>query len=146
FLDGAAEVVTKPPAGPFDATFVHDAGDAKLLGEHFPPREASGPVVVLDHHASVRPFGDVVIRDPSASAVGVIVARLLRALGVALERPIAEALWCSLVSDTGWFRYSSTDLETMELARACVEAGVQPWQFARRAEEEQPPAKLRLLA
>jgi phosphoesterase RecJ-like protein len=146
FLDGAGEIVTTPPRGPFDATFVHDCGDVRLLGEAFPPRAVTGPLVVLDHHATVRPYGDVVLRDPSASAVGVIVARLLRALGVTLTKPIAEALWCSLVSDTGWFRYSSTDVETLELARACVAAGVQPWQFARRAEEEQPPGRLRLLA
>jgi phosphoesterase RecJ-like protein len=145
FLPGAHEIVTTPPREKFDATFVHDCGDARLLGDHFPSRNVTGTVVVLDHHASARPFGDVVVRDPSAAAVGVLVARLLRALGVALDLPIAEALWCSLVSDTGWFRYSSTDIETMELARDCVAAGVRPWDFARRSEEEAPVARTRLL-
>jgi phosphoesterase RecJ-like protein len=105
----------------------------------------SGPLVVLDHHASVRDFGDVVLRDPAAAAVGVIVARLLAELGVALTPAIAQCLWCSLVSDTGWFRYSSTDVETMRLATACVEAGASPWQFARASEEESPRARLELL-
>jgi phosphoesterase RecJ-like protein len=147
FLPGAADVRTAvAPSERFDATFVHDCGDARLLGDRFPPREVTGPIVVLDHHSSVKPFGDLVLRDPTASAVGVIVARLLERLGVAIDRSIADALWCSLVSDTGWFRYSSTDLETMDLARACVAAGTQPWQFALRAEESWPPARLRLLA
>jgi phosphoesterase RecJ-like protein len=146
FLPGATEIVTAAPKQPFDATFVHDCGDSRLLGENFPSREITGPIVVLDHHATGKPFGDLVLRDTSAAAVGVIVARLLRALGVELDRPIAEALWCSLVSDTGWFRYSSTDVETMELARRCVEAGALPWEFARKSEEESPPSKLRLLA
>jgi phosphoesterase RecJ-like protein len=88
----------------------------------------------------------VVVRDPSAAAVGVLVARLLGALGVALDVPIAEALWCSLASDTGWFRYASTDVETLEVARDCVAAGCRPWQFAERAEESWPPARLRLLS
>jgi phosphoesterase RecJ-like protein len=145
FLPHAKEITTTPPVAPFDATFVHDCGDARLLGDKFPGKAVTGPMIVLDHHASARDFGDVVVRDPSASAVGVIVARLLRALGVEVDKPIAEALWCSLVSDTGWFRYSSTDLETMELARACVQAGAVPWEFARRSEEEQPVARLRLL-
>jgi phosphoesterase RecJ-like protein len=145
FLPGAHEITTHPPSVPFDATFVHDCGDARLLGDRFPGPKVTGKVVVLDHHASSRDFGDLVVRDPSASAVGIIVARLLRALGVEITKPIAEALWCSLVSDTGWFRYSSTDLETMELARACVAAGAVPWEFARRSEEEQPVARLRLL-
>jgi phosphoesterase RecJ-like protein len=103
-------------------------------------------MVVLDHHASARPFGDLVVRDPSAAAVGVIVARLLDRLGVRLTQAIAECLWCSLVSDTGWFRYSATDAETMRLALACVEAGVVPWDFARRSEEAQPALRLKLMA
>jgi len=144
-LPRVGEIVTTPPTGRFDAAFVHDCGDARLLGDRFPGKDVTGTVVVLDHHASARDFGDLVYRDPAASAVGVLVARLLRALGVELTKPIAEALWCSLVSDTGWFRYSSTDLETMELARACVAAGAVPWEFARSSEEEQPVARLRLL-
>jgi bifunctional oligoribonuclease and PAP phosphatase NrnA len=146
FLPGAGEVRTTVGANErFDATFVHDCGDARLLGDRFPPREVTGPIVVIDHHAQVKPFGDVVLRDPSASAVGVLVARLLARLGVAIDRPIAEALWCSLASDTGWFRYSSTDLETMQLATACVAAGARPWEFARRSEEAWPVARLKLL-
>lgn len=144
-LPGAAEISTTPPVQPFDATVAHDCGDARLLGEHFPPPEVTGRLIVLDHHAAARPFGDVVVRDPDAAAVGVIVARLLRRLGVPLSREIAECLWCSLVSDTGWFRYASTNLEAMQLATDCVAAGASPWKFARASEEETPLARLRLL-
>jgi bifunctional oligoribonuclease and PAP phosphatase NrnA len=148
FLPGADEVITDAArlGAPFDATFVHDCGDVALLGDGFPPSSVTGPLIVVDHHASVRPFGEVSLRDPTAAAVGVIVARLLAALEVGLSKPIAECLWCSLVSDTGWFRYSATDLETMELATACVRAGAVPWEFARRSEEAAPPARLKLMA
>jgi phosphoesterase RecJ-like protein len=148
FLPGAGDLVTDAAAlrGPFDATFVHDCGDAHLLGDRFPSRAVTGPLVVVDHHASGREFGDVSLRDTSAAAVGVIVARLLSALGVPLDATIAECLWCSLASDTGWFRYSSTNAETMQLATACVEAGAVPWDFARRSEESQPPERLKLMA
>lgn len=146
FLPGADAIVRDAGATPFDATFVHDTGDAALLDGNFPSPSVSGPIVVVDHHASVRPFGDVSLRDPTAAAVGVIVARLLRALEVRIDKPIAECLWCSLVSDTGWFRYSSTDAETMRLAADCVEAGAVPWEFARKSEEASPPERLRLMA
>ena len=148
FLPGADALVTDAArlGGPFDATFVHDCGDAHLLGDRFPPPEVTGPLVILDHHASGNHFGAYSLRDTTASAVGVIVARLLRALGVPLDVIIAECLWCSLASDTGWFRYASTDVETMRLATACVEAGAVPWDFARRSEESAPPARLALMA
>jgi phosphoesterase RecJ-like protein len=146
FLPGADEIIHRVADAPFDATLVHDCGDARLLGDGFPPRSMSGPILVLDHHTSERPFGDVSLRDPSASAVGVIVARLLRALGVPLSKTIAECLWCSLVEDTGWFRYAATDLETMRLAADCVAAGARPWDFALKANEQSPPERLKLLA
>jgi len=148
FLPGAGELVSDAAAlrGPFDATFVHDCGDRHLLGDRFPPPAVTGPLVVLDHHASGNDFGALSLRDTSAAAVGIIVARLLEALGVPLDATIAECLWSSLASDTGWFRYSSTDAETMRLAAACVEAGAVPWDFARRSEESQPPARLKLMA
>jgi bifunctional oligoribonuclease and PAP phosphatase NrnA len=146
FLDGARELRNAvAPDARFDACIVHDCGDARLLGHNFPPREVTGPLVVLDHHATTRDFGDVVVRDPAAAAVGVLVARLFTRLGVTLTRPMAEALFCSMVSDTGWFRYSSTNEEVFRLAAACVAAGAQPWAFALRADEEWPPARLRLL-
>ena len=133
--------------GPFDATFVHDCGDAHLLGDRFPARDVTGP---LDRRRSSRQrpqFGDLALRDSSAAAVGVIVARLLDALGVPLDKTIAECLWCSLASDTGWFRYSSTDVgdDASWPPRASRRARV-PWEFARRSEEERPPARLRLMA
>ena len=148
FLPGAAELVTDGAAlqGAFDATFVHDCGDARLLGDGFPPPSVTGPLVVLDHHSSASAFGELVLRDPTAAAVGVIVARVLAALGVPLSPAIAECLWCSLASDTGWFRYASTDVETMQLATACVEAGAVPWDFARRSEESAPAVRLTLMA
>jgi phosphoesterase RecJ-like protein len=146
FLPGATDLRTSRPKEKFDGCLVHDCGDARLLGDGFPPREITGPLIVLDHHASVRPFGDLDLRDSSASAVGVIVARLLKALGVPLSKEIADCLWCSLVSDTGWFRYPAVDEETMSLARDCVAAGAVPWEFAKRAEEEQPVARARLLS
>jgi phosphoesterase RecJ-like protein len=147
FLRGADRVHTTPVKAPerFDATFVLDCGDVRLVGDGFPPPEVTGPVVVFDHHASARPFGDLVYREPSAAAVSVLVARLLRRLGVALDPAIGEAIWCSLTADTGWFRYASTDVESLELARDCVAAGVSPWAFARQSEEESPVARLRLL-
>ncbi len=147
FQPGTERIVHRVPTEvPFDATLVHDCGDMKLLGDGWPPPAVTGPIIVLDHHVSGRPFGDLSLRDPAAAAVGVLVARLLRELGVAIDKPIAECLWCSLVEDTGWFRYSATDVETLRLAAACVEAGARPWDFALRAEESDPPERLRLLA
>jgi phosphoesterase RecJ-like protein len=140
-------LVHKLPPGTFDATIVVDCGDRKLLGKSFPDAATTGPLVVLDHHASSRPFGDVYACDPDAASVGVLVARLAGALGLPLSPRAAPGLYVSLVSDTGSFRYANTNAEAFELAGLLVaELGVSPWQVAQALGEEVPLVRWRLLA
>lgn len=147
-LPHMGELVRSFPTGTrFDATVVVDCGDRRLLGPRFPAAEVTGPLVVLDHHASIRPFGDVFVSDPSAACVGVLVARLARVLGWPLTQAAAQGIFVSLVSDTGSFRYANTDAEAFALATELVaEHQVIPWAVARTLDEELPLARYRLLA
>jgi bifunctional oligoribonuclease and PAP phosphatase NrnA len=135
------------PETRYEMTIVVDCGDRRLLGEKFPPPEVTGPLVVLDHHASSRPFGEVTVCDPGAASVGVLVARLARRLGWTLSADAAQGIYVSLVADTGSFRYSNTDAEAFQLAADLVaERGVEPWGVAERLGEQVPLARWRLLA
>jgi phosphoesterase RecJ-like protein len=145
FLPGAADVVSRLPVGArFDLTLVHDCGDRRLLGEGFPSREVTGPLVVIDHHASAVPFGDLDLRDPTAAASGVLVARLAHALGLGLDRDTAIGVFCALQADTGGFRYANTDAESLRLASECVDAGVRPYEVCRPLFEERPRERFAL--
>jgi phosphoesterase RecJ-like protein len=130
----------------FDATLVFDCGDPRLLQGTLPPREVSGQVVSLDHHRVAVEFGDVCWRDPEAAAVGVLVHRLYQRLGLTPSSAAAEALYVSIVSDTGWFRYANTNVEVLRIAAELVEHGAQPWRIGERMTESQPPERLALLA
>lgn len=82
-------------------------------------------IAVLDHHVgSEAGDGDVAYVDPAAPSTGSLVYRLYRALGQPLGLAAAEGVFLSLVSDTGWFRYSNTTAEVMSTAAALIEAGV----------------------
>lgn len=134
-------------AARFDVTVVVDTGDPALLGDEFPPAEVTGAVVVLDHHASARPFGDVFYSDPEAACVGVMVRRVARQLGWAITPEVAAGLFVSLVSDTGSFRYSNANAEAFALAEELVGAGlVNPWHINERMHERVPLSRYRLLA
>ena len=150
FLAGAGEVKRKPPGGiRFDATLVHDTGARHLLGERFPAAEVTGPLIVLDHHAVFDPFGALDVRDADAASSGVVAWRLLARLGLTeadMPRAVAEALYVSLVEDTGWFRYQNTNREALHLASVCVERGVVPWDLSLHLDESNSEASLRLLA
>jgi phosphoesterase RecJ-like protein len=129
----------------FDATFVFDTGDPRLLQGSLPDAKQSGTVVVIDHHRVAVEFGDVCWRDPSAAAVGVMVYQLARVLGAELPKPAAEALFVSIVSDTGSFRYANTSAEVLRIGADLCERGAEPWRVTERLSESQPAERLLLL-
>lgn len=81
--------------------------------------------LLLDHHGSNPGFAPRGIIDPGAAACGELVLRLLLCLGVTLDKPMAEALYVALSTDTGCFRYSNTTARTLRAAAACLEAGAE---------------------
>ena len=150
FVPGATEVIRRvPPGQTFCATLVHDCSSSLLLGEHFPPRAATGQVIVIDHHEITADFGDIVIRDPRAGSAAQVALDLLFAAGLkpdGLSADLATALFVSLVEDTGWFRYPNTTAQVFGLAQLALSYGVDPWDISLRLDEQLTEASLRLRA
>jgi phosphoesterase RecJ-like protein len=141
----ADEVVDHlPPDARFDVTVAVDTGDRALLGDAVPTDDRGGTLIVLDHHSSSTPFGDLRWHDATAAATGVLVAELAQALGVPLQ-VLAEPLWCALYTDTGGFRYSGTDARVLRLAARLVDAGIAPWDVTVKLYENNPVERVRLL-
>ena len=136
---------TLPPDARYQLTIVVDCGDARLLGSELLAPALTGPMVVLDHHPVGVPFGDIYVCDPGAASVGVLVARLARLLGWRIDRQAALGLYVSLSSDTGSFRYASTNAEALRLAADLVDLGVDPWDVAERLYERSSMGRYRLL-
>lgn len=106
--------------------------------------------MVVDHHPSHKPpWWDAAYVDVAAAATGLLVWRIARELDYEPDLVFAEAVFTSLVADTGWFRYSNTDAETMDVASRLVRRGVEPAvMFARlyqRKEREEPRALAQVL-
>ena len=55
------------------------------------------------------------------------------------------ALYVSVMTDTGSFRYSSTNPEAMRVAADLIEAGADPWEVSSAIYEQQPVERLHLL-
>jgi phosphoesterase RecJ-like protein len=92
-----------------------------------PLARASSLKLVVDHHVfEGQPWWDAAYVDPTASATGLLVARMARELGVALDPLAASGVFTSIVTDTGWFKYSNTDAETLALSADLVRAGADP--------------------
>ena len=87
-------------------------------------------LISIDHHASSRPWANLNWVDPAACAVGEMVFRLALAAKVKITPDIATCLYAAVLTDTGSFSYSSTNVHTFELARRLVEYGAQPAEIA----------------
>ncbi|MBE3591070.1 MAG: bifunctional oligoribonuclease/PAP phosphatase NrnA [Firmicutes bacterium] len=146
FLPGSDSFV-RPEAvsGPFDAAVFLDCGDLERAGPARPLADLATVRINIDHHLSNARFGDLNWIEADAAAVGEITYRLIRELGVALDRDMAYALYASLVTDTGSFAYQNTTPATHRIAAELLELGVRPQVVAREVWENRPEPALRLL-
>lgn len=73
--------------------------------------------VCIDHHpCEDEGPADVNLLDDSATATGRIVWDYIHHVEGRVDREIAESVFVSVCTDTGWFRYSNTDAGVLELA------------------------------
>ena len=147
FLLGEETLAPIPgPPDRFDATFVTDTAAEVLLPAPFPPRTVTGPLVILDHHLTAGPVGDLVLRDTEACSTGAVVWSLLPHLGLAaVPADAAMPLYTSVVADTGGFRYPNTDADSLRMGAALLEAGADPWEVAYNLFEGWPAERVGLL-
>ena len=116
-----------------------------------PLARAGSKKLVVDHHLHHgETWWDEAFVDTSAAATGLIVLRIARALGATLDPIAARGVFTALVADTGWFKYSNTDSETLAAAADMVALGANPSAIFnalyQRRSHLHPPGIGRLLA
>lgn len=111
---------------PCDLVVLLDCAEIGRLGRLRGVVERQRPqIMVIDHHlGSEHGDGDVAYVDAGAAATGELVYRLFGLLERPLTRSAAEGVFVSLVSDTGWFRYSNTVPSVFAIAEQLTRAGV----------------------
>jgi phosphoesterase RecJ-like protein len=135
-----------------DVCVLLDFSEITRTGELAPVLAAhDSKKLVVDHHIHHgAPWWDASYVDVSASATGLLVRRIARELGWKLDRAAATGIFTSLVTDTGWFKYSNTDAETLAVAAEMVALGVEPArifdQLYQQRSRQHPAGLARLLA
>ena len=116
----------------------------KRLGRLAGRVELAGSVLVIDHHATNTFYGSCNVVDESAEASAILVFRILDAMGVELDEPIARGIYAGIVTDTSGFRRASP--ETHRMAARLLEAGVDAEAVVRRLVDERPFTWLPMLS
>ena len=108
---------------------------------------SSSKKLVIDHHPPTgKEWWDEAYLDMTASATGLLVWRALNELGAEIDETAAAGVFTSIVTDTGWFRYSNTDVETMEVATRILRRGVDPTRIFTSIYQNNPQTEPRAIA
>jgi bifunctional oligoribonuclease and PAP phosphatase NrnA len=86
-------------------------------------RTSSLPLIAIDHHHPGKDFADLGIVDPSASSTGEMIYQYMRWSGARITPPIAQALYTSVMFDTGGLRLPQTTTATVLIAADLLRHG-----------------------
>lgn len=99
-----------------------DVADAALLGDVRENYE-SRIELAIDHHGVHRPFTENRWVEADSAATAELIWLLLKELGVAPDRAMADDIYTGISTDTGCLRYRNATSRTYRLAAETLDAG-----------------------
>jgi phosphoesterase RecJ-like protein len=146
FLKGAREVdrLSSLTALDYDLVIAMDCGDMERLGKVRQLAEKTR-LINIDHHISNTRFGEINLVEENASATAEIAYKLIKSMGIFIDRDIAECIYTGIVTDTGMFQYSNTSEETHSITAELIIAGVSPSDIFNKVYQNSPKEKVILM-
>ena len=120
------EGLTQKEALAGDTLVSVDVAAPNMLPDAFRPLQ-DRIALRIDHHGTATPFTPLSLVDAGAAACGEILFDVLCELGVTLDKPMANALYTAVSTDTGCFRYANTTAHTFSTAAACAQLKIQSY-------------------
>ena len=132
-----------------DLTIVFDIGDHRRIGEIGKHVYGNCTTVSIDHHPA---RGDhpytLNLVDASSPATGYMIWKYFQSISFfnkKLPIKVANALYASVVTDTGSFKYQSTTADTHYMAAHLIESGVDGFEIQKNIYEQRRIAQIKLL-
>lgn len=146
FLKGAKEVKSYTSFADLDYELLisMDCGDLERLGQ-VKELALKLQTINIDHHVSNTRFGSINLVEENASATAEIAYKLIKSMGIFIDKDIAECIYTGIVTDTGMFQYSNTTEETHSVAAELIIAGVNPSEIFNKVYQNSPKEKVLLM-
>jgi phosphoesterase RecJ-like protein len=145
FLPGADSVVHEADGSRYEVAVVVDCGSTERTGR-VRAELCKPPVLVnIDHHRTNGGCGSHCLVDPEAAATGMLIYRILSAMGGEIDYDVAVNIYVAILTDTGSFHYANTSPEAFHIAGEMIRRGIDPWAVAEQVYETQSIDRLRLL-
>ena len=108
-----------------DVIFVLDISEMHRLGAVGDVIDKSSAArICIDHHSANNFPADILLIDEKAVATGELITHIIKQSEFNITAEIAEALYISLLTDTGCFRFSNTNSRAHRLGAELLESGV----------------------
>jgi len=144
YLPGYAMVTTEPVQN--NVVFTFDCPSIERFGDKGGLITGAQTVICVDHHRSNTSFGSINIVEPTASATGQMVFRLLQQLGLPITAQAASCLYAALYTDTGGFRHENTTEEALRNGADLVGLGANAGYIALKSYKSRTVEQMRLEA
>ena len=145
FLKGMNNFAHDINSGHYDVLIVVDCANLNRIGSELSHFKSYDTMINIDHHNGNKEFGDVNVVDKDACSAGILIYKILKAGGIEITKDIAEAIYTTILVDTGSFRYSNATSEAFLVAAEMIEKGVNTWSIAEQVYENQPLSRINLL-
>ncbi|MBR3948653.1 MAG: DHH family phosphoesterase [Clostridia bacterium] len=100
-----------------------DVAERKLLGDTFMEKYADRVDLSFDHHGAGKPFAKMTYNEPDSASACEIIYSVIKALGVEIDKKIADCIYTGCSTDTGCFKYSNVTARTHRIAAELIEYG-----------------------
>jgi phosphoesterase RecJ-like protein len=106
-----------------DVAVILDSGDLDRTGVVKDYVEDVPTLVNIDHHPESFGDGDVSLIEPDMCSVGEIIYNMYKRAELPISKEAAQAMYISLSTDTGNFRYANTRSSSHEAAAELIKKG-----------------------
>lgn len=86
----------------------------------------SDSILNIDHHDTNEGLTEISIVEPYRASTCEILFAMFEEAGIEINKAIAECLYTGMATDTGFFRFPSTNSKTFEMAEKLVCCGASP--------------------
>lgn len=146
FLPAVNRIVSRiDRSAPYDAVVILDCSSMERIGTLASETASLGVTVNIDHHPSNTRFGDLHYVDTTACSTAEMVYRIVKALGVPMDRDISTAIYTGILTDTGSFRFANTNRTAFSICLEMTENGVDPYTVAQHVYGTYSIGRIKLL-
>jgi len=130
FMKGTEHILKEMPHDfNYQAVIILDSPDLGRIGRVNEYIKKDAAMINIDHHISNINFGKFNWVEPEFSSAGEMVYDLFKAFKVKIDLDEAIALYVSIMTDTGSFKYSNTSSKTHRIIADLIDIGVKPYEI-----------------